>query len=1089
MRRATQYTATPRHPQWIDLSEQHLAVRERLQRSLARFAQGEGAPVPSIVGAYGSGKSELMAWGFRHCWCELGVPAFVLNAESLLKRLPSSMSPTQFSVEVAAYVQGQLALLDKQLEGTDPEGLHLATDMRPGESALTYLRELFDDRTLSPEMIRALLQAGRGVLFIDEIEQQYSELLDRVEANDRAPLREMLQRLGNGQENYYVVLSFGLTSAYEAIGGADARRMDTLTLPIPEPAELGQFANLDGYGNFIWWASRGRPGWAAKLANDWGNGIAEAKTLERFAELQPSSIENLPLIDVSSLPVALRTQRVNELVTQLLKSLGPVAWSDLHFSVKPDGRDVLPHNLVLIVRAEDELTPVATLVDCFISDLIDLADQLQAPVTDPAQLRRYLSRVFSAMADEQGRIVFGGPRKTEFLAQGVVAPTLILVQDLILEFEGDREATLGVLNLLDRVMNHVGIVGDHVHDIFDLVREFPRTEECFVETRERSDESWVSLAPKAVESFFPRLVGRPLLTLMPDTQPTLERQRAELVGEVKNGALRLHVDIQHESTSVRFVFVPAASCLRTIHENDFNRNRRRHYLADGQMFVLVDLADEDGDHLLREIYQDDVRILEHLQKLQSVTLPEKRLRDFLTSLWHNLLQADVLNADVTNEETVSLTEALDVVRSRANLTKSDRRKLEYYEQRLEQTLTSMAIASARAHLGRKRLLFSPGQPGFPDKRIDDALSGVRESRAIEQIGLSLDLLTDYETTVDWLVELRGLENLRKLTRQPSAYNEFLEAYTVTTRPREPGTSLKDLYAYMQTQGGFDELRSAASRLGLQPPAHYEAANEATNEAPLLYLYDKLTTSERTFIKAISFYTYLDSNHSEHVRYLDGLSGDIGQIWERLANLAKNVAEFNQELNHDLLDCSEIEAFQDEVNRLMQLLDRRDQLPPMLTYIAYRFVGSAASGLQEKWQRWASEQGLEGWRTKLRELRNWPATVCAIEDEVNDLFAANQTLKTDILGAPQTTLTKLRRQLEVGAASVLDGLQTDNELASAERFRGDTLPYEAAKSRAREHLDELHRQASTIDSLIDGIDELQSTINEAIARLGESHDKQ
>jgi|GEM_PF-2569617 len=1084
MNRPTQYTATPRHSQWIDLSEQHKNVRERLETALANFADGQGASVPSIVGAYGSGKSELMAWGFRYCWRELRIPAFILNAESLIRQLPETMSPAQFADAVGVFVQDHMIRLGEHLEtGSLPDGICLSTDMRPSESPLSYLRELFEDWTLSTEVINSILNKGRGVLFIDEIEQQYSALLERVEANDRAPLREMLQRLGNGQESYYVVLSFGLTSAYEAIGGADARRMDTLTLPIPEPTTLGKYIKLDGYENFIWWTSRGRPGWAVKLSNDWGSGLAAVHALEHFTDLQPRTIENLPLIDVSSLPDALRSQRVNELITQLLKALQPVPWSELQFSSDHRKDDALPRKLVLIVRSEEELTPLAELIDDFLDDLISLAARLDLPISDLAQLRRYLTRAYSAMADKEGRVVFGGPRKPELLAQGVIAPILILTQDLLLEFEGDQESTLGVLNLLDRVMNHVGVVGDQVRDDFDLLREFPRIEERFIETRDRIETSWVSLSPKAVESLFPRLVGRPLLRLVSGTKPTLDEQRAGLEAGVKNGSPRLYAKVTHETTTVEFVFVPSASCLRTIQGSYFSRNHRHHYLAADKLFVLVDLADEDGFHVTREVNGDDIGIMERIHKLQTVPLPEKRLKDFLASLWHNFLQVDL-----DDEESVSLVDALEAVRSHAKLTKSDRRKLEYYEHRLKQTLQSIAIASVRAYQGQRLNIFSPGESGFPRKRIADALGGIRESRTIEQIGLALDLTTEYDATVNVLADLRGLEHLRKLTKQPNAYSEFLENYTVTTRPIESGASLKDIYEYVKRKNRFDNLRDIAERLGLQPPSHFESATDAVADAPMLLLYSNLTSEEKVLIKALSFYAYIESNQSEYVQLLDELTNDTDSIQGRLEALGKDIDSFNEELDYDLLDSSEVNTFRVEVRKLTEVLGGREQFSPMLTYVVYRFVESATEALRDKRQRWASEHGLEGWRQKLRDLRNWGKIVTGLEEEVDALFVENPDLKANILGMPRGIVEKLGRQLKDGAAQVFDSLQTGNPLDTVDKSNISVDAYTKARNDIRAGLDQLVDQANAIDHLVYEINEIQSNIDRVIGKLGSAQDE-
>ena len=428
------------------------------------------------------------------------------------------------------------------------------------------------------------------------------------------------------------------------------------------------------------------------------------------------------------------------------------------------------------------------------------------------------------------------------------------------------------------------------------------------------------------------------------------------------------------------------------------------------------------------------------------------------------------------------------MRSESNLTKSDRRKLEYYEQRLKQTLDSIAITSVRQYHAQRRRLFSPGQSSFPDKRIDDALSGVKESRTIEQIGLAIDLMEKYGETVESLAILRQLKLLRGLTKAPNAYKEFLENYTVTGRPEEPGASLKELYDFIRTQNGFEDFRDVAKRLGLQPPRDFEAANEATADAPLLLLYSHLTSSEKVFIKALSFYAYIENNRLEYLQRLDEMTDDITKMQGQLQTLQEDVKCFNEELAYNLLDCTEMDEYCTEVEQLADLLESREQFPSMLAYVVYRFTESAGGMLKEKIQRWASEHGLEGWRMKLRALRNWREELNGIEKEVNSLFEQSQELKTNILGAPEKILKELQGKLENGAEQVFDSLPTGQALDTADKVRVDAKVFTDALEEIRKRLNELEHQANAIDPLLDEIDEVQSIINCTIEKLGDAHDE-
>ena len=153
------------------------------------------------------------------------------------------------------------------------------------------------------------------------------------------------------------------------------------------------------------------------------------------------------------------------------------------------------------MNQESDLVGVDVLVDAFVQDLMEQATKLNISNVDTARLRLYLTTVMESLADAERRVAFGGPRKTEWLAKGALAPILTLVVDLLLEFEGDHQDAMSVLNLLDKVMGDTGIVGEEVQDAYKLVERFQRVEEIFIEIRPPLPETaWISLSPRAVEA-------------------------------------------------------------------------------------------------------------------------------------------------------------------------------------------------------------------------------------------------------------------------------------------------------------------------------------------------------------------------------------------------------------------------------------------------------------------------------------------------------------------------------------------------------------------------------------------------------------
>lgn len=1086
MAQQVQYTATPRRPQWQDLSDEHTRVRASLEAALRDFAEGKGARVKSIVGAYGSGKSELMAWGFHQCWTALGVPALILNAEQLLARLPQKMGPGDLADEIGRFALDQLARLLATLEESPhPAGVLLATDIRQEESVAGYLLDLFDGRNGSVDHLCKLLQKQRAVIFLDEIEQKYSDLLERVESSDRAPLRELLQRVEQGLTPYYLVLSFGLTSAYEAIGGADARRMDTLTLPIPNPRELGRLAGLAGYENFIWWTSRGRPGWAVKLANDWAGSLDAITGLEEFSRLQPNTIENLPLVNANGFPQALSIARVNELATQLLKRLEPVQRSSLSLS-QPEAQTStnLPHHQVLVVNQESDLVGVDVLVDAFVQDLMEQATKLNISNVDTARLRLYLTTVMESLADAERRVAFGGPRKTEWLAKGALAPILTLVVDLLLEFEGDHQDAMSVLNLLDKVMGDTGIVGEEVQDAYKLVERFQRVEEIFIEIRPPLPETaWISLSPRAVEEIFPRIVGRPLLTLTPKAKRTLDEQRAAVEAAVAAGAPLLTSIHHHDKSEAKFIFAPDEQCWSRVRSAQFGRERRHTYLKEAKIYVLVPLTDNGAVELVDFGAPDDAAILRDLGKLQRGELREKRLEDFMISLWHHALLHHSGNGG-----DLDLWEVLEAALQSEGLSKSNRRKLEHYRQRLGQRLDDLVAVAVPEYRRNLRKLFNVEDDRFPAKRLEETRAKVRENRTIEQVALAFDLAERAESATAVLGDLRELKLLRKATAQPHAYDEFLETYTVVTRPTPgPGISLKELVDYAALNG-FESLRELAGRLSLDPPPGFEEAQQATENAPLLTLFQNVAPTQASYLRGVSLHRYLESNQDVYIVLAGDLRADVQQLVNRLDTLAARIEALNRDVDYPLLSRDIVVNYVNELRELDELLAKAPDLPPATLYVLYRFTESAAAKVEELQQRWASEHGLEGWRSQLASLAGWQRKVEGIGEELAELFAQHGALKNEILGPRKALENQLCQQIQNAAQAVLESVDQESDLRLGVR-RLPVADYDKAADAVRERLNKLADEATLVDQVARRLETLAIQTQALIDRFSkeEQHD--
>jgi len=94
----------------------------------------------------------------------------------------------------------------------------------------------------------------KAILLIDEVEQAYLSVTQRVRADDRSPLRAWLE------EETFKVFAFAAGSLY-VLGRADRERLTVRPIPPIHPEAVRKlFPNLpSGAVNGMWWLSRGKP--------------------------------------------------------------------------------------------------------------------------------------------------------------------------------------------------------------------------------------------------------------------------------------------------------------------------------------------------------------------------------------------------------------------------------------------------------------------------------------------------------------------------------------------------------------------------------------------------------------------------------------------------------------------------------------------------------------------------------------------------------------------------------------------------------------------------------------------------------------
>ncbi|MBU2578342.1 hypothetical protein KKA69_05980, partial [Patescibacteria group bacterium] len=226
------------------LTKKHENIKSHLEKALSQYLEdGKGKPV-TIQGPYGSGKTQILYHLFKFTWGKGGIGIYT----HLEKIIPTQEMP---SSDYADYLK---QLLDQEVQL-----------LRKGESKLMSGR-LGKVKDYAISHINKL-SGGNGnpiVLFVDEIEQQYRLLDEKVKTDDHSPMKETLRAVERGDAGFYLLLAFAPVSFYEfSKGEAQTRSVLPIMLPVLKAENLRKA--FEEVGNLIWWMGRGRYGWALKV--------------------------------------------------------------------------------------------------------------------------------------------------------------------------------------------------------------------------------------------------------------------------------------------------------------------------------------------------------------------------------------------------------------------------------------------------------------------------------------------------------------------------------------------------------------------------------------------------------------------------------------------------------------------------------------------------------------------------------------------------------------------------------------------------------------------------------------------------------
>jgi hypothetical protein len=239
---------------WEPLTEEHERQLDRAEGTFDRFGDGESVDPLAIVGAYRSGKTQLLYHLFGQSW-ERDIPAFYIGDPGQLLSAYAAADESDLNT----WLQGRI---DEQLTAyanDEPSAVSWFPNV-PTETKQAFVQSHGNDVSVD--------QPVRTALLFDEVEQSYREFIRVMDKDDDNPLR----KINDGLQDSIKVWSFGMLSAFEFIGEADWGRMREIRIP---PLEVDDVRNLladrrpeaTDLATTLWWLARGRTGLVIKFVD------------------------------------------------------------------------------------------------------------------------------------------------------------------------------------------------------------------------------------------------------------------------------------------------------------------------------------------------------------------------------------------------------------------------------------------------------------------------------------------------------------------------------------------------------------------------------------------------------------------------------------------------------------------------------------------------------------------------------------------------------------------------------------------------------------------------------------------------------
>jgi hypothetical protein len=274
---------------WCDYTDDHKDIREKSEKEINDFKQGNKAYPIVLQAPYGSGKTSLMRYLILYSWSN-NIPAIKIDLSDLVDYIMKNLD----NQNVGKINANRLPDYMEHFCNSIRQNL-----MDNERDAKKYL-----DSFYIKDFRQILEKQEKCILLIDEVEESLEELTNLLHFETN-PFRALFDNVISNKSKILPILAYGpLTMAKSIEGTSGEWRTHSLSIPLVDVSyildKIDKNNNIlnqkynKGISNFLWFLSRGRPGWIAKLLKeDLDKRIYELLSKNDYKEIRDFLINEL----------------------------------------------------------------------------------------------------------------------------------------------------------------------------------------------------------------------------------------------------------------------------------------------------------------------------------------------------------------------------------------------------------------------------------------------------------------------------------------------------------------------------------------------------------------------------------------------------------------------------------------------------------------------------------------------------------------------------------------------------------------------------------------------------------------------------